>query len=507
MNGDPDQTSFLVHGCQILPDARTLSASEPSDILIEDGLIREIRPKADRLPEGALDARGLLAIPGLINAHLHSPAAFLKGALVDAPLEIFMLRETPPTLGGAEDPVICRARALLSAVEMLKRGVTAVHDDAFFNPAPTMETIDAIMGAYADTGIRATVALDQPNVAEVEKYPFLAEILPDDLREALSRPPEMSGADLLALYAAFIDRWHGAEGGRLRCALSCSAPQRVTVDYLQALTDLSARHDMPFNVHVLETRLQRVLGQEKYGISLVRYLHDLGCLDRHKQVIHAVWIDPADIELLAQSGCVVAHNPISNLKLGSGVMPFRALREAGVPLCLGTDEAACDDTVNLWGVLKTGALIQKIADPDWTQWPRAEELLEAAWEGGARSLRREDLGRIAPGMRADIALLDLNALSFAPLNDLQRQLVFCEDGSAVRHVLVDGELVVRDGTLARVDEVALRAEISEAFARYAPQLARIQTEAARLEPFYRQMYARSLQQDVGMSRWVPRFPG
>lgn len=316
----------------------------------------------------------------------------------------------------------------------------------------------------------------------------------------------MSGADLLDLYRAFIARWHGAEGDRLRCAVSCSAPQRVTPEYLQALTELSRVRDLPFNVHVLETRLQRALGQEKWGKSLVRLLEDLGCLDARKQVIHAVWIDRDDIEALARSGCVVAHNPISNLKLGSGVMPFRVLREAGAPICLGTDEAACDDTANLWGALKTGALVHKISDPDWTRWPTAGEMLECALDGGARSLRRDYVGRIAPGARADIALLDLKALAFLPLNDLRRQLVFAEDGSSVRHVLVDGEIVVRNGRLTRIDEDAAREEIEAAFAEFAPRLAAIEAHAARLEPHYRRMYEKALAVNVGMSRWVSPFP-
>lgn len=498
--------SVVLRGCLCVADARQSEPIGPLDVRIVDGAICEIEPNLVAQGSTEFDARGLLAIPGLVNAHLHSPAAFLKGALADAPLEIFMLRETPPTLGGAENPAICRARALLSAMEMLKRGITSVHDDAFFNPEPTMDAIDAIMGAYQDVGIRATVALDQPEVAEVEKYPFLGDILPEDLLRTLSQPARMNGADLLDLYREFFARWHGAEGDRLRCSLSCSAPQRVTPGYLEALTELSRERNLPFNVHVLETRLQRVLGQEKYGKSLVRFLDDLGCLDERKQVIHAVWIDEDDIARLARSGALVAHNPISNLKLGSGVMPFRALRDAGVPICLGTDEAACDDTANLWGAMKTGALIQKIADPEWTRWPVAEEILDCAWAGGARSLRRDDIGRIAPGARADIALLDLDALSFIPLNDIRRQLVFCEDGSAVRHVLVDGEIVVRDGRLARIDEEAAREEVRAAFAEFAPRLAEIEAHAARLEPLYRTMYERALGQGVGMSRWVGQFP-
>ena len=505
-NGAGPAGRLILRGCQVLADARATAASGAVDILVEGGAIREIGPAMDASGAEEFDARGLLAIPGLINAHLHSPAAFLKGALEGAPLEIFMLRETPPTLGGSESPAICRARALLSAMEMLKRGITAVHDDAFFNPAPDMDAIDAIMGAYDETGIRATVALDQPELAETEKYPFLSDLLPPDLRETLSQRPEMTGADLMELYHAFVARWHGAAGDRLRCAVSCSAPQRVTPDYLCALTEFSAARDLPFNVHVLETRLQRVLGEVMLGKSLLRYLHDLDCLDSRKQVIHAVWVDADDIALLADSGALVAHNPVSNLKLGSGVMPFRALHDAGVPLCLGTDEAPCDDTANLWGALKTGALIQKIANPEWTAWPTAEELLGCAWEGGARSLRRDDLGRIAPGARADIALIDLSSLSFLPLNDIRRQLVFCEDGSSVRHVLVDGEFVLRDGRLIRIDEQAAREEIAACFAEFAPRLAEIEAHAARLEPHYRAMYERALAHDVGMSRWVGRFP-
>ncbi|MEM1428940.1 MAG: amidohydrolase family protein [Pseudomonadota bacterium] len=502
-----DEAETVLRNCVYLADAAQDEPVGPIDILMANGVIQRIGVALQAGDAAEVDAAGMLAIPGLINAHLHSPAAFLKGALVDAPLEIFMLRETPPTLGGAESPALCRARALLSAMEMLKRGITAVHDDAFFNPGPSMAAIDAIMGAYRDIGIRATVALDQPEVAEVEKYPFLADLLPPDLLRPLSEPPRMRGPELLDLYKAFLARWHGAAGDRLRCAVSCSAPQRVTPDYLGALTELSRDYDLPFNVHVLETRLQRVLGQEKYGKSLVRYLDDLGCLDARKQVIHAVWIDRGDIEHLAAAGAIVAHNPISNLKLGSGVMPFRALRAAGVPLCLGTDEAACDDTANLWGVMKTGALVQKIADPEWTRWPSAEEMLDCAWAGGARSLRRDDIGRIAPGARADIALLDLRALSFLPLNDIRRQLVFCEDGSAVRHVFVDGEMVVRDGSLTRIDEDALRDEIAAAYAEFAPRLKEIEAHATRLEPYYRAMYAKSLDRDVGMSRWIGRFPG
>jgi len=450
-----------------------------------------------------IDGAGKLLMPGLINAHLHSPAAFLKGALQDSPLEIFMLYEVPP-LG--DTPLSARLyylRAMLGAMEMLKLGVTSVHDDAFFNPTPLPESVDAIMNAYRDAGIRARVTICQSNIVEYEKFPFLADILPEEIKRAIRAAPLQSGEELLALYRDFIARWHGAEDGRLLCSVSCSAPQRVTERYLQELTQLSTQHDLPFNIHILETRLQRVLGQEKYGKSLIRYVHDMGCLDARKLVIHAIWIDDADIALMADAQCSIAHNPVCNLKLGSGIMRFRALRDAGVNVAVGTDEAPCDDTANVWYAAKTMGLVQHITTPDWTRWPKAAEILDCVILGGARSMLLErQIGQIAPGFQADLILVDLDTLAFTPLNDLQRQLVFCENGSSVRMTMVAGRIVVRDGKLLTVDEAALKAEIREAVREYHPTFARIEAHAQTLLPYYREMYQRAVAQDVGMNRWL-----
>jgi 5-methylthioadenosine/S-adenosylhomocysteine deaminase len=450
-----------------------------------------------------MDGAGKLVMPGLINAHLHSPASFLKGALEDSPLEIFMLYEVPPM---GDTPLSSRLyylRAMLGAMEMLKVGVTSVHDDAFFNPTPLPETVDAIMSAYRDVGIRARVAIDQPNVVEYEKFPFLADLLPEEIKRAMRAAPLQSGEELIAVYRDFIARWHGAESGRLLCSASCSAPQRVTERYLQDLTQLSAEHDMPFNIHILETRLQRVLGQEKYGKSLIRYVDDLGCLDSRKLVIHAIWVDDADIALMAEANCSVAHNPICNLKLGSGIMRYRALRDAGINIAIGTDEAPCDDTANVWQAAKAMGLIQHITTPDWTRWPKATEILDCAILGGARSMLLDrQIGRIAPGFDADLIVLDLDTIAFTPLNDLKRQLVFSENGSSVVMTMVAGRIVARDGKLLTVDEAALKAEIREAVREYQPTFERIEAHARSLLPYYREMYDRAVAQDVGMSRWV-----
>lgn len=499
---------LVIRGARVLClDADGTEWSD-ADIVIADGQIAALGPQAAAPYLAAagrvIDAQGMLAMPGLINAHFHSPGNLMKGSLDSLPLELFMLHEVPPLASDSDSERLIYVRTALGALEMLQRGITAVHDDAYHVPIASEAGIDAIMQAYADVGIRATVAIDQPNVVEYEKYPFLAELLSPAQRAAMDAAPRQTAQELLALYAHLVARWHGAERGRLRAAVSCSAPQRVTVDYFEGLSALSRQHDLPFNIHILETKLQRVLGEEKFGCSLVRYVHKLGLLDARMMVIHAIWIDEADIRLLADAGCTVAHNPVCNLRLGSGVMPWRRLRDAGVPICIGTDEMNTDDTANLWLAGKAAALLQNIAEPDYLDWPRAAEVLQAMTAGGARAMRYGDtLGQLRVGAAADLILLDLDTHAFTPLNDLQRQLVFCEDGSSVRYTIVAGEVVFEAGHATRVDARALRAEARALVAQHTAPLQHAQA-AASLAPAYRAMYLQSMQRDVGLSRRLGR---
>ena len=473
-----------------------------ADILVDGPFIAAIGP--DLAADGAtrvIDARGKLVMPGLINGHFHSPGNMLCGALTDMPLELFMLFEVPPLGQGGVDQRLAYVQTLLGAVEMLKAGVTAVHDDPYHNPAPTTAGIDSIMNAYADSGIRATVSINHPNRIEYEKYPYLKDLLPAHLVAQMAAAPRWSAQEIGDLYRWFHRAWHGARGDRLRIAVSNSAPQRVSDDYFATLSEFSRAHDLPFDIHMLETRLQRVFGQEVLGKSLVRHVHDLGFLDERMLVIHAIWVDEADMALLAAAGCTVAHNPVCNLKLGSGVMPFRRLHQHGIPIALGTDERNTDDTTNVWGAMKTAGLIHKIAEPDYRDWPSAAEVLRCATRGGARGMRQAGrIGQLAPGFQADLIMVDLDTLPFTPLNDLRRQLVFCETGASVRMTMVAGAVVVEDGRVLTVDETALKAEARELAVQFQDEFAHTERAAHALEPFYREMYLRSLKVDVGMER-------
>lgn len=478
--------------------------TETADILVDGATIAAVAAAgsiADADDITVIDGRDRLVMPGLINAHFHSSVNHLKGSLDSLPLEVFMLYESPSLPGLMPSPRWAYVRTMLAAAEMLKGGVTSVQDDAFFVPFPTAPVIDAVMQAYADSGMRARVALDQSDLPEIGKLPFLAGMVPEAMRKALAAAPQADASQLLECYAHLIARWHGACDGRLQAAVSCSAPQRVSDPYLQALEALSQAHDLPFYVHILETRTQRVLGQQQ-GCSLLQNIRRRGVLSDRMNIIHAVWMDDHDLDTIAESGASVAHNPISNLRLGSGVMPFRRLRDRGIPICLGSDEAIADDSVNMWGVAKMAGLIHNISNPDYERWPRAIEVLDCLITGGARAMRRSgQIGAIAPGMQADLILLDLDTLAFTPLNDLDRQLVYCENGSSVRLTMVAGRIVMQDGAVLGIDERALRAEARE-LARQQAGAEQTAREAAPWLSYYRDMVMRAATTDVGMMRWV-----
>ena len=498
--------SILIKNARILTMDDDLTEFDCADLLVQGSKITAIGSNLPHPQESDLrviDASGKLAMPGLVNGHVHSPGNFVRGSLDNLPLEIFMLYEVPPLSEKPPDYRTNYVRTMLGNMEMLKLGITSVHDDAFYVPVPTPEAIDGLMQSYADSGLRCVATLDQPNVPEYEKYPFLFDLLPESIREGMKNAPLMSTGDLLDLYQYLIQKWNNSYGGRVKAGVSISCPQRVKVDYFGALSDLSKQHDLPFDIHMLETKLQRVLGEVKYGKSLVRYVNDLGFLDERVMMIHAIWVDDFDVDLMASAGCSVAHNPVCNLRLGSGVMTFRRHKNAGINICLGSDEACSDDSHNMWVVAKVTGLIHAITDPEYRNWPKAQEVLWAIIRGGARAMRNEGtVGVLSPGYEADLILVDLNTLNFTPLNDIYRQLVYCETGSSVVMSMVAGKIVMENGKLLTVDEEAIKAEARELMKEYQKEMEKTWEAARKLEPYYREMYRRCVAWDVGMNRWI-----
>lgn len=475
--------------------------SEPftADIRVHEDRIEAIGPDLPAGDAEVIDARRRLVIPGLVNSHFHSNQNFLRGRYPSRPLELMMLYAYPfdPTI--AVSPELVRLRTLAVAIEALKSGVTCVLDDCAELPSQDMDQLSAMFGAYEDAGIRANCSghvIDKPFA---ETLPYAERFLPDDLAELWSAATPPPAASFMEFAEEAVSRFHGR--GRMRFVIAPSGPQRCTEELLGAAADFAARHGTAYHTHVLETKVQLATGRELYGKSLVQHLHDCGALNDRLTMAHAIWITEEDIELMVAAGCSVAHNPVCNLRIGSGIAPLRRLLDAGVNVALGTDEIDCNDSGRLFDVMKVAGLIHNIGDYDYDQWPTAAEVLRAATIGGARSVCLQDeIGSLQVGKKADIVLLNLDASPFVPLNDPCVHLVYAENGSSVTDVIVDGEVVVRDGRLTKLDEAQVLAEIALRAPEYIAGRDRWEAVARTFEPHMKALYMHCMEQDLGVDR-------
>ena len=251
---------------------------------------------------------------------------------------------------------------------------------------------------------------------------------------------------------------------RLRLAVAPTIPLHCRDPFLEACRDLAEEHGLGLHSHVAESKVQAIVGADRYGCSLVRHLDRLGLIGPRFTAAHGVWLDAEDMAVLGGHGASVAHNAASNMRLGNGIADMAGMLAAGVNVGIGTDAATCSDNLNMFGSMHFAAAASHARGPDPARWVTASQVLEAATVGSARVLGLPRIGRLAPGYAADIVFLDLDAPTLMPLNDPVNQLVFGEDGTSVDSVMIGGRFVVRDRKLLTVDlpRLAARAEAARA---------------------------------------------
>ena len=472
------------------------------DLLVEDGLITQIEAEIsgeDSPPDKVIDATGKLIMPGLINAHLHSYDRFMRGLYEDMPLEVWF----PHANLGVRRPLSQRelyVRTMLVATEMLRTGTTTAYDVCTLLPL-NQESIDTVMTAYRDAGIRAFACAQVVNKRLTETMPYLDEIMPADVRDKANGSATHSDSELLGLLRWMIEKWDG-ENGHLHVALAPSAPQRCTDEFLLALDGLSRDKGVPINLHVQETRVQATAGPVFYGKSILEHVAELGVLSERLSVIHGVWLNDHDIELLAENGTSMVHNPVCNFRIKSGIAPVRQMLDAGVNVALGCDNNCANDVQNMFQAMKLAALLPEVEGPEFGDWEPAREALRMATASGARALGMQDaISSLEVGKRADIVLLDLNTHAFTPLNDPVHQLVYSETGSSVDTVLVNGNVVMENKVFVNVDEKALLQEAREIGLSRRKGHQKAEQWADELRPYLERMYWRCLEQDVGINRY------
>jgi 5-methylthioadenosine/S-adenosylhomocysteine deaminase len=430
-----------------------------TDVLVADGRITAVGD--DLAGDEAINCTRFAVIPGLINAHCHSNENWFRGMWDNLPLEPWMLFSYPNLAAPAQTPREIYVRTLVGGIEILRSGATSVVDFLYEQPEHTLETVGAVVTAYRDLGLRALIALGIGDRTWHETVVIDAKLVRPDLLEQIQRELPPSWAEWEALTRRAVELFHRPDEGISICPAP-SGPQRCTDEMLAGCAKLADELDLRVHIHVLETRMQALSGQRMYGRTLPEHLEAIGFLSPRVTFEHAIWLTPGDIELIAGHGVGTTHNPVSNMKLGSGISPIPTLLRAGINVALGTDGMCSNDTNDMFATLKTAALVHKLWEVDYEEWLGAREAWAMATAGGARPMGDEaGLGAIEAGRRADLVLLDLESIVFTPLNDALRQIAFGSTTLAVDSVLVGGKWVVRSGRVTGVDEQAILTEARE----------------------------------------------
>src|ERR1700754_973519 len=437
----------------------------PRDLLIEDGRILAIDNPGFGVSEDAetLSAADRMLIPGLISAHTHSHGELNRGAVEDkVSLEMFLTGAGAGTRSrGIDDKYLSAA---LSAAEMIRKGCTACFDLTVEFPGPSREGISAVARAYRDAGMRAVIA---PMIADRTIYqalPGLLDALPDELRAHCADLRTAPAEDTLSTCNDILANWE-FDRRSIRPALGPTIPLHCSDPFLINCARLASEHGVPLQTHLSESRAQAAIGRTRYGKSLVAHLEALGFLSERLSAAHAIWLDDDDIARLGQTGVRVAHNPSSNLRLGSGVAPVRKMLTNGIGVGIGTDASNTSDGQNMFEATRLASYLSRIDGFAAEEWLSAGEAFHLATEGSAKVLGFEKIGRLAPGYEADIVFLRLDSPHFVPLRAPLIQMVFGENGASVHTVMIGGRIVFQDGRLLTLDETELRREAEEAASR------------------------------------------
>lgn len=493
--------SILIQGAQIITMAPGQGARPiTGDILIEVDRITAVGDCETQAADNVIDGRGKLVMPGLVNGHMHSPEALYKGRYDNMPLEVWMLYAYPILGAQTLSPRLAYLRTALCAMESLKSGTTCVTDDVYESPNQTSDQLDAVFQAYEDVGLRATVSGHVVDRPFLDTIPFARDLVPPELCAEADAQGAADSAEWLAHCRDALEKHHG-RAGRLNFMVAPSAPQRCTPDLMQAAMELAEAHDTPFHTHILETKVQAVTGQEFYGETLIAYMKRLGLLRPRTTIAHSIWVTDADIGMMGEAGVSIVHNVISNQKLGAGVAPIKRIMRAGINVALGSDGISTSDTTRMFSVMHAAGLIHNVQTPDNDLWLSAEDVLHCATLGGARSAcLGSESGSLEPGKKADMIVLDLDAIPFTPLNDPANHLVYCETGSSITHAIVNGEIMAEAGTCLRVTEAELLAELREELPAFFAAHERTEALNRQFEPSFRKIHKRCNARDMGLRR-------
>lgn len=441
------------------------------DVQVVDGAIATISPNLQVIGT-AIDGKNKLLLPGFFNAHTHSSEMWQRGIMSVFPLELWLaeLYDFAPL-----DTQKVYLSALGTAVETLLSGGTSVVDHLVLIPGFELETIATATRAYREVGIRAFIA---PLIQDES----LTAGIPSGQSAQSHEPYFRSTAATLEIIEEAVRQFHRPDEG-VSILVAPTGIQLCTDALFKGCIELSDRYNLCRHSHLLETKAQEKLAQEKYGCTAVEHLKRIGYLSDRTTLAHCVWLNDADIAILAQTQSTVVHNPLSNLRLGSGIAPILKYRQAGVNVTFGCDGASSNDSQDLLEAIKIGSILHNVTDSDYQHWITPRQAIEMASLGGAKGLNLADkLGSLTVGKQADLVLYDLTNLSLLPRTDPIGLLVLGRPTNVVDSAWVNGKQIVANGKVTTINVDDLRQEL---FNRSQWETKRKSETVAQIEARYR----------------------
>lgn len=393
-----------------------------TSVYIEGNRIKSIGDASEKA-EQVIDGKGKAALPGFINTHTHSAMTLFRSYADDLPLHVWLEKHIWPREAlMTEDDVYWGAK--LACLEMIKSGTTTFND-SYWHLMGTVRAAD-------ETGMRA----------------FVGKVFIDlfDRERAEKEKKENM---------ALVKKIRGMNNPRITPALNPHAPYTVSADSLKWIREYADKEGLLIHFHLAETEKENSDFYMKHKMRPVPFLEDLGFLGSNLIAAHGIWFDANDIAILARHKVKVSHNPVSNMKLASGVMPYAEMMDAGINVSLGTDGCASNNGLDMFESMKFASLLQKVHRRDPTVLP-AQEALGMASLNGAKALEIK-AGAIEPGFLADIILVDRKRPELTPLNDLSANLVYSAKGSCVDTVICDGKVIMENRNVKGEEEILQKA--------------------------------------------------
>jgi len=383
--------------------------------------------KADRV----IDGKNKLAMPGLINTHTHSGMTILRNYANDLPLEEWLFNNIIPTEAKFVEEDIYWG-TMLGITEMIKSGTTTF-TEMYYN-------MDTVAKAVEETGIRANLSRNA--------FKFIGS----DSEMVKNQVP---------VCVEFFENWHNKANGRIKVYIEIHSVYLCDEVGLTESAQLAKDLKTGIHIHLLETYKEREDSIKRYGLDPAEVCLNSGVFDVPVIAAHCVHLSDNDYEIIKSKGVNVAHNPTSNLKLGSGIANVPLMLNRGINVALGTDGSASNNNLNMFEEMHIAALIHKGAQMKPTL-VTAEQALKMATVNGAKAVGFEnEVGQIKEGSKADIILVDMDKAHIAPVNDYISALVYCVQGSDVDTVIVDGNILMENRILKTIDEEKVKSKVKE----------------------------------------------